>query len=132
DLASEQGRRRQLDEVVIAATAGRMSLLEGAARLRELYRGEPDTVWERVCARFPDATDDERYCRLLIAEVASLERGPGPERKLTVAPRLEAELQERLRRGPLRLPDGGPRAGGVVAVPLRPVNGQAVRPSSDG
>jgi hypothetical protein len=138
DLASEQGRRRQMDDVVLAAVAGRTSLLEGAGRLRELYRGEPESVWERVCARFPDISDDERYCRLLIAEVESFERGPTSARRPSVALRMEAELQDHLRRGPFRLPEAGQRGGGgVVAVPMSSakgnrVNGQAMRPPSDG
>src|SRR5690349_614732 len=43
DIVAEQARRRQLDELSPAVADGRVSLLEGASRLRELYRGEPES-----------------------------------------------------------------------------------------
>jgi hypothetical protein len=50
----------------------------------------------------PDATDEERLCRLLIGKVqVSRWRDPGRD---AVAARLTAELEEHLKRGPLTLP----------------------------
>jgi hypothetical protein len=121
DIAAGQLRCRQLDELGREAAAGRLSLVEGAARLRELYREEPEAVWVNVCRRFPDASDDERYCRLLIDRVESHMLVADRARAPFVVGRLEAELREHIRRGTLRLPGGAPRASlGTVAAPLSP------------
>jgi hypothetical protein len=57
-------------------------------------------AWDRFRERFPGASDDERFCRMLIDRVAGL---AGSNR--AVVARLEADLEEQLRRGPLRLPE---------------------------
>ena len=52
--------------------------------------------------RFPDASDEERRCRLLIGEVRALEGRDG-ERARAAARRLEADLESELQRGSLTL-----------------------------
>jgi hypothetical protein len=102
DLAATLERRRRAEELATAVVEGRLTLREGAARLRDMYRAAPDFPWQAVERRFPAATDEERCCRLLIGEVRSLE-GPQRERARAVATRLEGELEADLRRGPLSL-----------------------------
>ncbi len=119
EVAAEQARRRQLDELTRAVEAGRVSLLEGAGRLRELYRGEPPSVWFNVCRRFPNASDEERYCRLLIGEVEAHAQVADRARAPALVAGLEAELREHIRHGTLRLPEGGRPAGlGTMTIPL--------------
>src|SRR5579884_3133201 len=90
-------RRRRAEELATAVVQERLTLREGAARLRDLYRSAPDFPWQAVERRFPGASDEECCCRLLIGEVASLE-GPQREHARAVALRLEAELEGDLRR----------------------------------
>jgi hypothetical protein len=96
-------RRRQARELAEEVAAGHLDLREGAARLRELYRGAPDFPWVAVERLFPDASDEERCCRLLIGEVKALEGRDG-ERARAAALRLEADLEGELRQGSLTLP----------------------------
>jgi len=103
ELAATLERHRRTEELARAVMQGRLPLREGAARLRDLYRAAPDFPWVTVERRFPDASDEERCCRLLIDEVRAL-GGPERERAQLVDLRLEAELERELRRGPLSLP----------------------------
>jgi hypothetical protein len=100
-------RARRADEVAGEAAAGRLSLLDGAARLRDLYRAAPDFAWDRFREYLPAASDDERFCRLLIEHVRGLSRSDGDPAGAAAA-RLAAELQSRLARGALCLPDRAP------------------------
>jgi hypothetical protein len=101
-LAEQRERRGRARELAVAAAEGRLTLWEAAARLRELYRAAPDFPWVAVEMKFPDASDEERCCRLLITEVRSLE-DPDGERART-ARRLEDDLESALRQGTLSLP----------------------------
>jgi hypothetical protein len=94
------GRRAELlDEVI----AGRCALPEAAARSWELNRSMPGFHWENFRRFYPGATDGERCCRHVIRHVTNrLE--DRPDRGEAVVRRLEAELVECLRRGPVRLP----------------------------
>ncbi len=103
ELASTQERRRQTEELTLATLNGRVTLHEGAAQLRDLYRAAPRFPWATVVRRFPGASDEECCCRLLISEVRSLE-GPQREQAQAVALRLETELEDELRVGSLSLP----------------------------
>src|SRR5262245_4691846 len=82
---------------------GRLGLLEAATHFRDLNEQPPPFLWERFRDRFPGRSDDERHCRQVIAFVkAALPeyRGADP----APVARLEAELEELLRQGDLRLP----------------------------
>jgi hypothetical protein len=96
-VAAQQDQRRQTHELVVEIAAGRTTLPEGAARLRELYRPLPPIVWECVCRRMPDVSDEERYCRLVIGEVLSYVEVKDPGGVEAMNQRLESELQEHLR-----------------------------------
>jgi hypothetical protein len=110
NLDGARGRQRGAQELAAAVAQGRLTLYEGAARLRDLYRGAPDFPWQAVERRFPGASDEERCCRLLLGEIRSLE-GPDREQAQAVALRLEAELEDELRRGTLSLPGHPPQSG---------------------
>jgi hypothetical protein len=84
--------------------AGRLMLLEAAARVRDLDRADPAFPWEAFRLRTPGATDDERHCREVIASIENLLPADSPEREAALR-RCAAELQEHLARGTLRLPE---------------------------
>jgi hypothetical protein len=91
-------------EIAGRVAQGRLSLLEGAARFRALDREEPPVVQARLYTDYPAGTAEECCCRHLIEWVrAWLEDNPRPDPG--IPGRLEAELDEYLRRGTLRLPE---------------------------
>lgn len=96
DMAATVERGRRADELAMAVMRGRLTLHEGAARLRELYAAPPQFPWEMVRRQFPGAADEECCCRLLIGKLRTLE-GPDRERARAVAIRLEVELDGELR-----------------------------------
>jgi hypothetical protein len=82
--------------------AGRLGLVEAAGRFRDLTPDPPfnQEVFRRA---YPGGSDEERYCRQVIAFVrVALREQPGADP--SVVGRLEAELQDRLERGDLSLP----------------------------
>src|SRR5262249_26591172 len=91
-VAAAEPRCLRAGEVARAAAAGRLTLLEAAARLRDLRAEVPGGN--------PDACDDEYYCRDVIRR-ASRVLDDDPARAEEVAARLSAELEEHLRRGTL-------------------------------
>ena len=94
---------RRRAEVRDAVIEGRCPLPEAAAHFWELNRGMPGFKWDLFRQFYPGATEGERCCRHVIRHVAChLEDRPG--RGEAVVRRLEAELAECLRRGPIRLP----------------------------
>jgi hypothetical protein len=117
ELAGEAERERELEAlekdiklrarsrlwVAEELIAGRLSLLEAAAALRDVYRRSPSFVPEAYYRDLRDRSREERYCRDLIAAVG-LQLWDHPGQAEEVTRRLEAELEEHLRRGPLRLP----------------------------
>jgi hypothetical protein len=103
ELGETGAATRRRAEVVEAVIEGRCPLREAAADFLELNRGLSLFRWEDFRRYYPGATDGERCCRQVIRYVACrLEDRPG--RGAAVVRRLEAELEERLRRGPVLLP----------------------------
>jgi hypothetical protein len=80
-------------------------LLEAAARFRALNRANPSFHWGRFRAAYPGGGDEERHCREVIARVETELGGADPCLALTTLTALGAELDKRLKRGPLPLPD---------------------------
>ncbi|HEV3258664.1 MAG TPA: hypothetical protein VG013_17445 [Gemmataceae bacterium] len=81
----------------------RCTLLAAAARFHDLSESGPDFYWEAFRMRYPGASDDERFCRQVIAFVDNDGALPSVQREAAVA-RLEGELAEHLKSGRLRLP----------------------------
>jgi hypothetical protein len=113
-MAEEQARGEKLDASLAAArrqqaakrailadvTAGRLTLPEAAARFRDVDRQSPWFFWDGFRLN-PGASDDERHCREVITQLrATMAEFPATE---GAARRLEAELEELLRRDTLRL-----------------------------
>jgi WD40 repeat protein len=85
---------------------GRLTLLEAAARFRDLDREPPPFDRDAFRCSYPGASDDELLCREVIFFVrVEQRRRPGTDAGIVA--RLEAELNERLGRGNLRLPATG-------------------------
>jgi hypothetical protein len=80
--------------------AGRLTLLQAAARFRDLNRQPPEFHWELFRAQTPGMSDDERHCRAVI----DLIRRDRTVESAAIA-RLEQELEGHLRRGTLDLPE---------------------------
>jgi hypothetical protein len=97
--AARRGRAEVLDAVI----AGRCPLPEAAAAFWGLNRSMSHFNWANFRRAFPAATEGERCCRQVIGHVAGLLEDR-PDRGAAVVRRLEAELQECLRRGPILLP----------------------------
>jgi hypothetical protein len=98
--------------------AGRICLLEAAARFRQLNAPPPeaDTSLFRGASVFPGRTEEERLCRQVIQWAATeFEDGGRPTAASAACRRrLEGELQALLERGPVLLPpppgaDAAPR-----------------------
>jgi hypothetical protein len=116
-LEDEKQRERDLDarqealfrcmeaknQLVREVIAGRLSLLEGAARLRELCRSTPGVIEDLRRRAWLGDTDEERACRDIIARAQSL-LDDEPEKAQEVARRLDAELREWLRGSTPALP----------------------------
>jgi WD40 repeat protein len=85
---------------------GRLTLLEAAARFRNLDLKPPPFAWDALRSIYPGASDDELHCREVIFFVRAEQRDrPGTDAGIVA--RLEAELNERLGRGDLHLPATG-------------------------
>jgi hypothetical protein len=108
-------RLRRREELARNVVGGTMTLFEAAAGMRDLDRAAPDFPWDLFRVWHSGATDEERHCREVIGWVENALIGR-PEKTTCVA-RLEKELADELRRGPLRLPD---LLRAVVAPPLPP------------
>jgi hypothetical protein len=96
------GRSLRLQEVADEVRAGRLSLLEAAARARDIQSASPYFPWKHFRESHPGASDDERFCRMVI-DLVTLPTSPGSGPDPVVA-RLQAELDEHLSRGTLHLP----------------------------
>jgi hypothetical protein len=95
--------------------AGRLGLLEGAARLRDLNAADPTFDWDLYRAYRRGATDAERHCRDVVQLVADPPDAlPG---EAEVIGQLEAELAERLADGTLRLREPRPPVSGRSSDP---------------
>jgi hypothetical protein len=98
---------RRLDakqQVETALLDGRMTLAEAAIRFRAIYKQWAAVPYtESILAQFPGRSEDERYCRWVIACI----RAQGPGRAASQAGHLERELEEQLRPESVNsLPDG--------------------------
>jgi hypothetical protein len=100
EVAACERRREARRRIALDLAAGRLTLLEAAEHFRDLNEAYPGFSWIPFRRHFPGSSDDERHCRQVIKFVA-LEGGPG--RAATARERLEAQLQDHLRRGTLRL-----------------------------
>jgi hypothetical protein len=98
-----RGRLDIKDRLTADVAEGRLSLLEAAARFRDLNREWSTFQLEAFRETWPGRSDDERYCRQIIYMVRAKLRDR-PAEGLAVVVRLQAELRHRLRRGDLRLP----------------------------
>jgi hypothetical protein len=105
--------RSQAKEVVAREViAGRRSLLQAAALFRELDRLPPGPFdlarldGADAAAPIPGRTDDERYCRHVLAWVRTILNDAPPGRTEATVAQLGAEFHDVLRReGTVRLPD---------------------------
>jgi hypothetical protein len=103
ELGETDAATRRRAEVVSAVIEGRCPLPEAAAHFLELNRGLSCFRWEDFRRFYPGATEGERCCRQVIRHVAChLE--DEPDGGAAVVRRLEAELEEYLRRGPVLTP----------------------------
>jgi hypothetical protein len=95
-------RHRQQAQVVQDLVAGHCTLLEAAARFRDLYRG--DAVVDRALRdTYPAPTEEERLCLWVIAFTRTDQEGEAGMPVLVE--RLGKEMREQLKRGAIRLPD---------------------------
>jgi hypothetical protein len=83
--------------------AGRMTLLVGACWCRDLAETNPEFFWPDFRRAFAGATDEERHLREVV-EIVRLELPPGTEQSNAMIARLDAQVAEHIRRGPVQLP----------------------------
>jgi hypothetical protein len=103
DEAREEilGRVKGRERVVQEAIDRRLTLVEAAARFRELDRADPSFLWDSFRVLRPGASDEERQCQSVIEWVSGmLVNDPGRAR--AESRRLEEELQAVLSHGPQR------------------------------
>jgi hypothetical protein len=90
-------------QVAAEVTAGRLTLLEAAARCRDLDATGGHFNWEGFRKGRGGNSDAERHCREVIDSVRTLLMFE-PDRSRAVTERLEAELQDLLQAGTPELP----------------------------
>jgi hypothetical protein len=95
-IAAQQAITNKLEELTVAVAEGRVSLVDGAERLRGICCEIPTFSWGRFREVTPGATDEERWRRALIARVAYRLKGDEERARMVVA-RLGAELEEQSR-----------------------------------
>lgn len=88
------------EEILQALREQRINLLEAATQFRDLNRALPEPGMEFFRRSYEGETDEERFCRQVIT-FARHDLMHYPEAVLT-AERLEAELSDHLRNGPIR------------------------------
>lgn len=91
-------------QIVEELAAGRMDLLEAAGRFRDLNETLPEFSREVLHRYFPGASEEERYCRQVLAWVDSELTHRDARLASATTGRLERQLEEYLRRGGPRLP----------------------------
>ncbi len=98
-------RRTAARQALVADLAeGRFTLLETAARFRELDRASPDFPREQFLRAGHGLSDDEHYCLQVIGHLrAYAPLGPRPTEEMAL--RLEKELDDLRARDELRLPE---------------------------
>jgi hypothetical protein len=94
-LAEVKQRVLNKQQVTDDVIAGRLDLFAAAAQFRELT---PAAIRERHYMQlvYPDACDEERYCRSVIGWVRGTLQLRSPPEADRVASRLEADLREHL------------------------------------
>jgi hypothetical protein len=116
-LGRESERDRRLDEAVLAVqrrtalkaevagdvAAGRLTLVEAAARFRRLDADAPEDYRRGWLATAEGGSEAERYCRQVLAHVGGVLGGR--DGAADILARLNRQLEEALARGDLRLPD---------------------------
>jgi len=90
-------KRRIVDELA----AGRLTLLEAAARFRSLNREAPFRERRLIHLLQPGRSPEERYCRAVLNFAESRLREDASTKVFLAS--LERELQEHIRNGTLRL-----------------------------
>jgi hypothetical protein len=83
--------------------AGRLTLLEAAALFRALDHAPPAFPWDCFRATWPGNSDDERHCHELIFWVYLSLSDTDRCQAEVLRQRLDTQLSEHQRRGPLRL-----------------------------
>jgi hypothetical protein len=103
--AAVEGRVQAKAAIAEDLVAGRLTLLQAAARFRDLNSRPPRFHWDRFRLAYPGTTDDERHCYEVLAAAqafaGSLKRRP-PNPLLD---RLEQELRQHLQNGTVQLGD---------------------------
>jgi len=92
-------RTAERQAVLDAVVAGRMDLLQAAARFRHLNGALPEPGRDIIRAFFPGASDEERVCRQVIHWMRGRGADPDGGPYESAAARLKAQLNEQLRRG---------------------------------
>ncbi len=106
-LAVVEDRARARDRVVGTLLAGRISLWTAAAQFRHLAADWPPQQWGLFREYYGGDSDAERFCRqVLVVARARAEYDPRLDVSVPVAA-LEAELEQALRHGGIRLPPDG-------------------------
>lgn len=117
-IEEEMARSRRLDRITERllprlllkqrisrrVAAGRMTLFEAAAHFRDIARQFPEFNWSAFRAAHPGASDDERHCHAVIAFVHG-ELGEDGSFAEATHDQLRQQLADRLRSGPIRLPE---------------------------
>jgi hypothetical protein len=106
EVAAIRHRLEAKDNLGLEVACGRLTLVEAAARFRDLDEQPPRFSWEDFRRSHPGATEEERYCREVIKFVGRMLEARGVTDSPIVS-RLEQELQAHLERGDLRLSEGG-------------------------
>jgi hypothetical protein len=83
---------------------GRLTLLEGAARCRDIDRRSPEFRWTEFRESRAASCDEERHCQEIIEQVDGVLPWNSPQKE-EILHRLRAELRQHLEYGLLQLPD---------------------------
>ncbi len=103
-MTVELARQQHIARLAAGVAAGRLPLLQGASTMRHLYQSAPDSVWRGIRARFPGASEEECFCRLMIEQALEAVRADHDQAQ-AVGKRLQDELDEHLRNGTLQFPE---------------------------
>jgi hypothetical protein len=103
EMLAVQVRTALKDEAAEDVAAGRLTLVEAAAGFRRLDADAPDDYRRGWLATAEGGSDDERYCRQVLAHVGGVLRDGADAADVLAG--LNRQLEEILARGDLRLPD---------------------------
>lgn len=96
-LSSTIKRREMKNRVAAEVIADRLSLMQAAVQFCEADSQAADFHWKEFRKCYSGATDEERFCRMVIAWVQHM-LVTDPERADSITTRLQLELQEHLQR----------------------------------